>query len=67
MGLRFHAVEADHSPDHRIVGPVVVLDLDVRRERTEQAGSRIAESVPAGLGELELREIVCVSDDAPPS
>ena len=62
------AVEADrHFPDHRSFGPVVVLDLDALRERTEQAGSRIAESIPAGLRELELREVVCIADDAPPS
>ncbi len=61
------SVESDHRPHHRIVGPVVVLDLDVLREGAQKAGGRIAQSVPAGLRELELREIVCVADDAPPS
>ena len=59
-------VESDHRPDHRIVCPVVVLDLDVLRERAQKAGGRIAQRVPAGLGELELLEIVCIADDAPP-
>ena len=55
------------NPDHRIVGPVVVLDLDLLRERTQKALGRIAESVPTGLRELETLPIVCIADDAPPS
>lgn len=62
-----HTVEADDRPDHRIVGPTVVRDLDIRRERTQNALGRIAESIPTGLRELETLPIVCIADDAPPS
>lgn len=61
------SVETDHGTDHRIVLAVVVLDIDILRERTEEAGSRIAESIPAGLRELELFLVMRIADDAPPS
>lgn len=61
------SVESDHRPDHRIIGFVVVLDLDVLREGAQKAGGRIAESVPASLRELEFLPVMCIADDAPPS